>query len=285
MQFGVLIVSSGVVVGTVLDVDACLAESGPGVVVADYFDGATPDTAEHNYAWAGTADASASTDSSVQTFTITIVETDPETGFDISACDLLRDPVSWVQSVADIATRVNVTWKLQGVDDEGLNTTTDVTERVIDAALEQQYGTRGVSVSTELQSATDAEDVAQRVLTRTSADSWRANGLTLDDEDLNATEEDVSLMLGLLDGTSRIGAPMVIGELPSWAPAGATAGVYLEGGTYRYVGGRWVLEMIVSSGNAGLGESAQWDTLDSDWQWDQWDSSITWNDLRGVAAS
>jgi hypothetical protein len=62
------------------------------------------------------------------------------------------------------------------------------------------------------------------------------------------------------------------------------AGVYLEGGTYRFVGGRWVVELLVSSAS-GLGQSAQWDQLDPTWTWDQWDPAITWNDLRGVAAS
>jgi hypothetical protein len=118
---------------------------------------------------------------------------------------------------------------------------------------------------------------------RSQPDTWRASGLTIDDDDVAPTVDGVDLMLALLDGTSRIGAPIVLGDLPEWTPAGATVGVYLEGGTYRYVGGRWVLELGVSA-STGLGESAAWDELDPSWQWDQWSPEITWDDLRGVAA-
>ena len=92
--------------------------------------------------------------------TIIIVEADPDTGFVVSACDSQRDPISWTQSVSDIATRVAVTWKQQGVDDEGKPTTKDVKEQVVNAPLELQHGTRSVSVSTELQSSADALSVA-----------------------------------------------------------------------------------------------------------------------------
>ena len=60
--------------------------------------------------------------------------------------------------------------------------------------------------------------------------------------------------------------------------------MYLEGGTYRYRGGRWVLELTVSVAGSGLGRSAEWDELDPTWTWNQWEPSLTWNDLRGVAA-
>jgi hypothetical protein len=219
-----------------------------------------------------------------ETGTIVIVEGNPEESLRLSACDILRDPISWTQSVSDVATRVSVTWKAQGVDDQGLPTTTEVTEHLIDAALEAEHGTRAVSVSTELQSATDANAVAQRVLKRTSSDAWRASGLTLDDDDIAGNDQGRSLLLDLLDGTSRIGAPIVITDLPSWAPAGSESGVYLEGGTYTYVGGRWVLELVVSSSD-GFGGSAAWDDLDPDWTWDQFDPTITWNDLHGVSAN
>jgi hypothetical protein len=214
---------------------------------------------------------------------ISIEESDPTAAFKVSACDVLRDPVDWAQSVADLATRVNVTWKQQGVDDEGKNTTTDVTEHVIDPALELTHGTRAVSVSTELQSAADASNVAAQVMARTSSDAWRASGFTIDDDDLNTAAEDIALMLDLLDGTSRVGAPIIVNELPTWAPAGESTGVYLEGATYRFVGGRWVLELVVSS-SVGLGGSAEWNQMDSDWTWNMWDPSITWNDIRGVSA-
>lgn len=268
--------------GGTLDVDAALVGDDPSGV---YFDGSTPDTPTEDYAWTGAVHASPSTLSSVQPPpTIEIGQGDPNTGHDLSACMILRDPITWVQDVSDVVTRVAVGWNVQGVDTDGLTTTTEATEQLVDVALEVQHGTRRVQVSTDLQSAADAADVAQRILSRsTPVDGWRAEGLTIDDDDVLASSDGVALVLDLLDGTSRIGAPLVLGDLPFWSPAGADAGVYLEGGTYRFVGGRWVLDLTVS-GATGQGGSAAWDELDPTWIWNQWDPGITWNDLRGVAA-
>ena len=264
-----------------VDEVAVLVEGAP--YVGPYFDGRTPSTPTAAYAWTGPADASTSTWSTVQTHTIVIEPVNPDEGFDLSACLIERDPVTWVQDVSDVVTRVAVTWKLQGVDDEGNPTTEDVTERIVDSGLESRHGTRAVSLSSQLQDATDALHVAEQILARTSSDAWRAEGLTVDDDDVYPTPVGVALMLDLLDGTSRIGAPIVIGDMPEWAPSGTDASVYLEGGTYRFVGGRWVLDLLVSA-STGVGESAAWDELDPDWQWDQWSPDITWDDLRGVAA-
>jgi hypothetical protein len=200
---------------------------------------------------------------------ITVVQGDPSTGFDLSACLIRRDPVRWVQDVADLVTRVAVGWKVQGLDPAGLPITTDATEQVVD---------------TDLTTAADAADVASRVLARTAPEAWRADGLVIDDDYVTPDPDGVALVLDLLDGTSRIGAPIVLGDLPYWSPAGADAAVYLEGGAYRFTGGRWVLDLNVSSAS-GLGQSAAWDQLDPTWTWNQWDPALTWNDLRGVSAA
>jgi hypothetical protein len=271
-------------VGDTIDGTALLMERTTAPLpAAPYFDGSSPDTSTIDYAWVGPVNASASTQSTVQSHTIVIVEGDPDVGINLSACLVLRDPVQWVQDVSDVVTRVSVTWKVQGTDAEGKPVTTDATELVVDSALETTHGTRGVSVSTQLQSAADAANVAGRIVGRTSPSNWRASGLSIDDEDVIGDAQGVALMLGFLDGTSRIGAAVVIGDLPLWSPAGSVAGVYLEGGTYRYVGGRWVLELAVSAAE-GLGGSAAWDEIEPSWTWDQWSPAISWNDLRGVSS-
>ena len=279
-----IIISSSAAAGTQLYIDEWLLVMEGATYTGPYFDGNTPDTSTADYAWTGTAHLSTSTQSTIQTHTIIIEQANPDEGWDLSACLIVRDPVTWLQDVSDVVTRVAVQWKEQGVDDEGNPETNDLTEVVIDPALETLYGTRRVSVSTELQASADAQDVAQRILSRANPQGWRASGLAIDDEDVTPDTEGIELMLNLLDGTSRIGAPIVIGDLPPWSPAGSDAGVYLEGGTYRYMGGRWVLELTVSVAT-GLGTSAQWDELDPSWTWDQWSPSISWNDLRGVSAS
>lgn len=180
-------------------------------------------------------------DPSARTPLYTLTETDTGTvvitpasatgaGQQISACDVLRDPVTWQQAVSDVATRVAVTWLEQGVDDEGRPTTTERTEQIVDAGLEATYGQRGISVSTLLQDVTDAHAIAQRILTRTSIVGWRVSGLTIDDdESLQTTDHTaVAMLLKLLDGTSRNGLPIVLTDLPDWSPIDPPPPVYTD---------------------------------------------------------
>lgn len=202
-------------------------------------------------------------------------------GLPISACDVLRDDVTWTQDTQDVITRVGVTWRQQGTDDDGQPITTDVTVTVIDAALEKLYGLRRMSLSSQLQSAEDATIVAERILARFSADDWRASGLTIADAYIDdATTDDVAMVLNLLDGTVRNGLAIALTDLPDWGPLGPTVPIYLEGGTYTFQDGYWVLALNVS--NASNLATVAWDDLDPTWTWDQFDPDITWDDLRGV---
>ena len=197
----------------------------------------------------------------------------------LSACDVLRDPITFVQDVSDVVTRAAISWQEQTVDDDGVPAPTERTEMEIDAELELVHGVRRISVSTQLVAAQDALDVASRLLARLTVDSWRASGFTVDDDDL---EQDSELLLRLLDGTSRIGLPVTVTDLPSWSPAGAFLPVYLEGGAYHYADGRWVLELVVSAAK-GQGSSTSWSQLDPAWSWSEFDPTISWSDLFGVA--
>lgn len=203
----------------------------------------------------------------------------------LSACDLLRDDVTWEQDTQDVVTRAAVVWQEQGVDDEGQPTTTERTVTLIDSGLEATYGVRRLSLSTQLQSSADAMDVAAKLLARTSVSDWRAGGLVIDDAELDdPDDEDVSRVLTLLDGTSRNGMPMSLVDLPAWSPTGPTVPVYLEGGSYTYEDGAWVLDLTVSNATA-QGASASWDDLEPTWTWDEFDPAITWDDLRGVGVA
>lgn len=200
-------------------------------------------------------------------------------GLPLSSCDVLRDPVTFKRDVQSLSTRAAVTWKEQTVDDEGKPGTTEHTETVIDEDLEARHGTRRVSLSTELTAAEDAIDVAGRLLSRLSVEGWRAEGFVVDDDDLT----DADTLLALLDGTSRIGLPVRITDLPDWAPTGGPdLGLYLEGGQLEYEAGRWIVSAKVSSGH-GYGASVAWSELDPTWTWDQLDPAIRWLDLHGVA--
>lgn len=198
-------------------------------------------------------------------------------GRNITACAIGRDPVKFVQSVSDVATRVAVTWLLQGTDENGV-TTTEQTVTVVDTAAETTLGTRRVSLSTLLQSSADATAVANRVMARTDAIDWRVQGFEVDDDDTT----DVDLMLTLIDGTARIGLPLNLIDLPAWAPIPEQVPVYVEGGSLTFEDGRWIAAMNVSRG-AGLGTSVTWAQVPPAWRWVDVDPSIRWLDLIGVA--
>lgn len=202
---------------------------------------------------------------------------------ELSACDVLRDPIRWLQNVADVATRAAVTWLEQGVDDDGKPTTTERTVTLVDDELEADYGRRAMSVQTLLQAEADALEVAQRLLVRSTLTDWRLTGLTIDDDESLDTpaEQAALLLLRLLDGTSRIGMPVRISDLPAWSPIGPTVPVYLEGGTYSHVDGAWTLELTVSRASASTGGAA-WNELPAEWAWDEFDPDLSWDDLIGV---
>jgi hypothetical protein len=216
-----------------------------------------------------------------------VIVTVPSTaGLELSACDVLRDPVTWREDVGDVSTRVAVGWKFQTTAD-GSPATEDRTYTIIDTDREGygpgKFGTRRYGITTQLQAEADAAAVARRILDRTVI-GWRMSGLSVD-ETLSGSDiepdQEVTRLLTLLDGTSRNGLLLRITDLPAWAPPGALASVYLEGGTYVYDDGRWQLDLAVSSA-LQLSDSAQWDQLTPAWTWNQFDPAITWDGLNGV---
>ena len=201
-----------------------------------------------------------------------------EGGTVLSACDVLRDPVTFEQDVSDIATRAAVSWLEQVVDGDGLPGTAEHTVTVIDADLETEYGTRRIGVTTQLITSADAVDVANRLMARLTVGGWRGSGFVVDDDRLDQAAQ----LLTLLDGTSRIGLPVRVTDLPPWSPAGAELPVYLEGGQYHYEDGRWVLDLSVSSAR-GQGQSVTWAETDPTWRWVDVDPALTWSGVYGVA--
>lgn len=208
-----------------------------------------------------------------------VVIVDAAQGGILSACDVLRDPITFVQDVNDVITRASVTWLEQTLDEDGNPAPTERTSTLIDSVAEETLGTRRISVQSELTTANDALDVASSLMVRLDVQAWRASGVTLDDALLAGG--DTALLLGLLDGTRRIGAAIRIVDLPDWSPSGAELPLYVEGGSYRFDDGRWLLDLYVSRG-LGQGESVAWVSLDPTWQWQQFDPGVSWAELSGV---
>lgn len=209
---------------------------------------------------------------------------DPERApLELSACDMLRDPVEFTVDVADVASRVTVEWLQEGVDDKGKTITTDRRELVINPQREAAYGSRSISLSTLLTNTGDANTVADQVIARLDGD-WRVTGITVADADFTVPDSTAAVaQLRLLNGVLRGGLPVQITDMPDWNPIADPLPGYVEGGEYTYSGGGWSLALVVSRAT-GFGHSAAWDELTATWTWNQWDPVLTWNDLRGVAA-
>lgn len=217
---------------------------------------------------------------------VRIVPTSVITGaVTLSACDVLREPVQWVQDAADVVTRVALQWMDQTLDDKGQPSPTQRTLDLVDPALEVDLGTRRTSVSTLLTTAADAQVVAAKLLARLRVSTWRVTGLdvaTAYVQDFDSA--DTTRLLALLDGTTRIGRPLIVTDLPPWTPSGRDElPVYVEGGRYEFSDGAWDLQLTVSSG-LGQGQAVTWEELPADWSWDEFDPAIAWTDLGGVGA-
>jgi hypothetical protein len=201
----------------------------------------------------------------------------------LTAHNVLADPIRWQQSVSDIATRADITWLEQGVDDEGQVTTTERHQVTINNELETKLGRRGFSLSTELVSQADASRVASTLLAAQHSSEWRLDGVTwaikYEDE---LTQAEATAAMDLLDGTVRIGHSLSITGLPAWVPVSESVLIYIEGGNYVFEDGNWRLELTGSS--SGQGTSIKWEEADPTWPWTSF-QNLSWLDLIGVGAA
>lgn len=207
-----------------------------------------------------------------------------EKGIELSACDVLLDPVRWVQSTEDNSTRVALTWREQTIDDQGKQDPTDRIETAFDPVLEAATGQRRIGVSTQLAELADARRVANSLLGRVATPSWRVSGLTIR---MDLTEKldakTLATVMTILDASTRLGVGIVVTDLPEFSPAGVERNaVYLEGGRFTNESGMWTLELLTSSAAAQGKPDVAWSEVPSDWSWDEFDPAIAWADLAGV---
>jgi hypothetical protein len=258
--------------------------------LSTYFDGDTAADATYSYRWTGTPRASTS-ERLTGSGTIQIESATGRGVITASACDILLDPVTWRQATEDVITSVAVSWQEQTVDDDGLPAPTERTYTTTDTAAQATYGTRRLSLSTELTTVGDATDIASRLLAQARAVGWRLDGITLDTavmpDEIGSLDDSVrqEALLDLLDGTTRMGAPLTLVDMPPYAPRGAVSSVYVEGGKYEYAEGAWSLALTTTP-TAGTGTSVTWADLAAEepaWTWIQWAPTIVWSDLYGVS--
>lgn len=183
----------------------------------------------------------------------------------ISACDVLLDPVRWVQTTEDDSTRIAVTWRDQTLDTEGNQDPTDRTLTIVDDAAEVVGGQRRIALSTQLTTEADADRVGDALLGRVRAPGWRLAGLTirlaLETDRLDARL--LGLVMSILDATSRIGLALSLTDLPAWSPPslGSPLPLYLEGGRFTNTDGAWELELLTSDARAQGASEIEWDEI------------------------
>ena len=204
----------------------------------------------------------------------------PTAGDPLDACAVLRDPVKWTRSTADLITRATVRWFDQ-------STSPDTTERsvgIVDAAAESLFGARGLSVGTILSTEAAATTAAQLLMaSHQPSEAWRADGLVWDlDRSVANDATTRGLAVNLLDNSARIGRAVRVGPLPWWTPNTGSAGLYVEGGTYRFVGGRWVLALATTSG-IGAGGSITYAASPRSIRYQDVARDVSYLDLIGVA--
>jgi hypothetical protein len=176
-----------------------------------------------------------------------------------------------------------VSWLSQTLDDQGQPAPTEVHQVSVDQGAVDEFGQRRLGLSTQLTTAQDAAQIGDRVMSRSRAVGWRASALTWDTQlPVDFADSDRAAAMTILNGAKRIGLPIVLTELPAWAPADADeTPLYLEGGTYVFEGGRWRFELTVSP--AGLtGGGLAWRDVDPSFKWNKFDPAIRWVDMYGV---
>jgi hypothetical protein len=273
------------VAGQTFDWDAIMVEElpddGSAPPMVDYFDGDTPNTATDFYAWTGAQWSSTSAHSGV----LTVTPAATAAGIELDACLVLLDPVRWDQDSTDTATQVAVGWQEQtAAGPPPTLTARDVTRT--DDALTATRGRFRVSISTDLATLTDATNLADTMLARLSVGGWRVTGLTWQIDAADVLDGPaLSRVMTVLDGTTRIGLPILLTGLPAWSPISPedTVALYLEGGRFSNTRGAWRLELDTSSAVAQGKAAMSWDQQPAYWTWDQYAPSVSWDSLAGVA--
>jgi hypothetical protein len=111
---------------------------------------------------------------------------------------------------------------------------------------------------------------------------WRAAGLTWDLADTVALDPATLDLAGkLLSNTARMGLALSLSGLPYWTPTGAAVSLYVEGGTYTFDGGRWLLSLLCSPAT-GLGTSITFDQVDEAVRYVDVDRGVRYLDMIGV---
>lgn len=205
----------------------------------------------------------------------------------VSACWFPRDDAAWGRSASTLVTRAGVGWLDASTITAEEPDATERTVTIVDAALEAAQGVHGTGFETLLTTAAAAQALAVRVLTRSGLDQWLTDGLRIDQVWIPPADpvygDTAATLARLLVSHTRSACPILLDELPDWAPMPLDAGgvllAYVEGGSYTFTGGRWILDIRLSA--AGAGVPAPWQAVPPAvplWSWSNVDPAVRWAD-------
>lgn len=194
----------------------------------------------------------------------------------LDACDLDLEGVEFTARPEDIQQDVRVTWG-RDEDEEDTNVTAGVYVLKADPPRPSWDAGRILEITSDvagdaLTGRTRAQYVAQNWSYQLGSgvqaivDPWRVGAVRLDPDTVTAMLAFHEAMQRLLDVQTRISHAVLLQELPDWSPWRATGSVSpagwkkgdtvtnilatVQGGTYEFTDGRWLLELNLSVQNA-----------------------------------
>lgn len=202
---------------------------------------------------------------------ITISATQPAST--LSAASITRSGVSVERANADSATVARLIWKEPGVNDKGEQILTDRTITIKDEDAIKRIGYRDISISTTLIDRAEAEAAASAFYRSHLPGSYTLPNLTINTR-IRPHLLDRKTLAAMLDATRRMGLPIRLTDLPKWMAVPSALTAYLDGGTYTFKNGRWLLQLGLTRTET-TGQGLTWQQLPAALKWNQ-SQPLTW---------
>lgn len=181
---------------------------------------------------------------------------------ELDSCDVLVTP-TWQRSTQGLINSVSIGYGPTPSEGEQPRYVADRPTSIA------EWGTWGLSATTELAAAADAQALAGMILARNSEPVWLMSALPVDVKGLS--DADTQALLNL-----EVNDLILLTQLPNAGDAPSTAYLWVEGWTEQLEAGRHDLTLSVS-GYCRTSPPPTWDRLDSTLTWDAM-GATTWDE-------
>lgn len=189
----------------------------------------------------------------------------------------VHNNVTIKRDTTDLATVVKISWKEVTRNDTGEIETHDHAEYAQAPARLAAYGYRSLSISTDLDSHAQAQELANKTLARTAPGGWQIPAATWV---TTLPETDPLSVIAALDSTRRIGLPVIITGVANWVPGSPSIPVYLDGGSYVFTKRAWTLNLNLTRA-ATPANALIWRQMPSQAVWSRF-TQLKWADLSAA---